>query len=93
MSELPGGRMDHRPVHFFWLLDCSSSMSVNGKISALNFAVREAIPEMRQVASDNAAAQLMVRVDHFFQRGPVARPGTDTDRGLPVVRCWNHRDH
>lgn len=57
--------MDHRPVHFFWLLDCSSSMSVNGKISSLNFAVREAIPEMRRVAHENATAQLMVRVITF----------------------------
>ena len=65
MSELPGGRMEYRPVHFFWLLDCSYSMSINGKIGALNFAVHEAIPEMRQVASENASAQLLVRVITF----------------------------
>ena len=65
MSELPGGRMAYRPVHFFWLLDCSTSMSINGKISSLNFAVKEAIPEMRQVASENASAQLLVRVITF----------------------------
>jgi uncharacterized protein YegL len=57
--------MDFRPVHFFWLLDCSSSMSVNGKISSLNFAVREAIPEMLRVARENATAQLMVRAITF----------------------------
>ena len=65
MSELPGGRMAYRPVHFFWLLDCSYSMSINGKIGALNFAVHEAIPQMRQVASENASAQLLVRVITF----------------------------
>lgn len=65
MSELPGGRMAYRPVHFFWLLDCSSSMSINGKIGSLNFAVKEAIPEMRQAASENASAQLLVRVITF----------------------------
>lgn len=57
--------MAHRPVHFFWLLDCSGSMSINGKISTLNFAVREAIPEMQRVAHENATAQLMVRVVTF----------------------------
>lgn len=65
MSELPGGRMAYRPVHFFWLLDCSTSMSINGKIGSLNFAVHEAIPEMRQAASENASAQLLVRVITF----------------------------
>jgi uncharacterized protein YegL len=57
--------MAHRPVHFFWLLDCSGSMSINGKISTLNFAVHEAIPEMQRVAHENATAQLMVRVITF----------------------------
>jgi uncharacterized protein YegL len=61
MTDIPGGPMAARPVHFFWLLDCSSSMGVNGKIGALNFAIREAIPEMRRVADDNPSAQLMVR--------------------------------
>lgn len=65
MSELPGGRMAYRPVHFFWLLDCSFSMSINGKMGELNFAVQEAIPEMRQAASENASAQLLVRVITF----------------------------
>lgn len=65
MSELPGGRMAYRPVHFFWLLDCSTSMSINGKIASLNFAVKEAIPEMRQAAGENASAQLLVRVITF----------------------------
>jgi uncharacterized protein YegL len=65
MSEIPGGKMDFRPVHFFWLLDCSGSMSVNGKISSLNFAIREAIPEMQRVTKENATAQLMVRVITF----------------------------
>jgi uncharacterized protein YegL len=65
MSEIPGGVMAHRPVHLFWLLDCSGSMSINGKIESLNFAVREAIPEIQRVAHENATAQLMVRVITF----------------------------
>jgi uncharacterized protein YegL len=65
MSEIPGGAMAHRPVHFFWLLDCSGSMSINGKIQELNYAVREALPDMQRVAHENATAQLMVRVVTF----------------------------
>jgi len=65
VSEIPGGRMASRPLHFIWLLDCSGSMSVNGKISELNFAIREAIPEMQQAARDNPAASLVVRAVTF----------------------------
>ena len=77
MSEIPGGKMAHRPVHFFWLLDCSGSMSINGKISTLNFAVHEAIPEMQRVAHENATAQLMVRVI-TFSSGAQWHVGTPT---------------
>lgn len=65
MSDIPGGPMQSRPVHFFWILDCSYSMAVNGKMAALNFAIREAIPEMRAVALDNPAASLLVRTLAF----------------------------
>jgi uncharacterized protein YegL len=65
MSELPGGEMAHRPLHFLWLLDCSSSMTMNGKITSLNFAMRECLPEMRRVAASNPAATLEVRVITF----------------------------
>ncbi|MCX4978327.1 VWA domain-containing protein [Streptomyces sp. NBC_00620] len=57
--------MASRPVHFFWILDTSYSMGVNGKIGALNFAIKEALPEMRAVAKDNPAASLMVRALTF----------------------------
>ncbi|WP_040911825.1 vWA domain-containing protein [Wenjunlia vitaminophila] len=57
--------MANRPAHFIWLLDCSGSMSVNGKIGELNFAIREAIPEMQQAALSNPAASLLVRAVTF----------------------------
>lgn len=57
--------MAYRPVHFLWLLDCSLSMSMNGKIAALNYAIREALPEMRRVADDNASAKLLLRALTF----------------------------
>jgi uncharacterized protein YegL len=63
--DLPGGSMASRPVHFIWLLDCSGSMSVNGKIAELNFAIREAIPEMQSAARSNPGASLLVRAVSF----------------------------
>ncbi|WP_042410445.1 vWA domain-containing protein [Streptacidiphilus carbonis] len=56
--------MASRPVHFFWLLDCSYSMQ-GDKIAQLNYAIREAVPEMRSVAEGNPAAQLLVRTMTF----------------------------
>lgn len=61
----PGGELSARPLHFIWLVDCSGSMSVDGKIQALNSAVREAIPHMRKVADDNPYAQVLVRAVAF----------------------------
>jgi uncharacterized protein YegL len=63
--DTPGGEMNFRPVHFFWILDGSSSMGVEGKIAELNFAIRDAIPDMRRVAGDNPKASLVVRVLTF----------------------------
>ncbi len=57
----PGGAIASRPLHFFWLADCSGSMSEDGKIQALNHAIREAIPHMRRVADDNPNATILVR--------------------------------
>ncbi|MFI9587629.1 tellurium resistance protein [Streptomyces sp. NPDC052236] len=56
--------MENRPVHFIWILDVSYSM-MGEKIGQLNYAIREAIPEMRSVAHDNPAAQLLLRVLTF----------------------------
>ncbi|MEJ8641846.1 VWA domain-containing protein [Streptomyces sp. MS1.HAVA.3] len=64
MSDIPGGPMANRPVHFIWLLDCSYSMQ-GEKIGQLNYAIREAVPEMRAVAQDNPAAQLLLRTMTF----------------------------
>lgn len=40
-------------------------MTIKGKIGELNFALREAIPEMRSVAQGNPTAQLLLRVITF----------------------------
>lgn len=65
MSRRPGGELTTRPLHFIWICDCSGSMSVDGKIQELNFAIREAIPEMRRVADENPYADVLVRAIKF----------------------------
>jgi len=66
MPELkrPGGALATRPLHFIWMVDCSGSMH-GDKIGAVNNAIQEAIPEMRDAASENPNAQLMIRTVQF----------------------------
>lgn len=65
MANRPGGALAKRPLYFIWLADCSGSMSVDGKIQTLNVAIRDAIPHMRTVASENPNAQVLVRSIRF----------------------------
>lgn len=64
-KKRPGGAIASRPQHFIWIADCSGSMKVDGKIQALNNAIREAIPHMRDVAAENPNAQVLVRAVKF----------------------------
>ncbi|HOV48741.1 MAG TPA: VWA domain-containing protein [Anaerolineae bacterium] len=65
MMRRPGGELATRPLHFIWIADCSGSMSQDGKIQALNTAIREAIPHMQKVADENPNAQVLVRAIKF----------------------------
>ncbi len=65
MNIRPGGQLATRPLHFIWIADCSGSMETDGKIQALNMAIREAIPHMQKVASENPNAQVLVRAIKF----------------------------
>lgn len=65
MANRPGGEMATRPLHFIWITDCSGSMSVDGRIQALNNAIRETIPHMQDVADENPNAQVLVRAVKF----------------------------
>jgi uncharacterized protein YegL len=65
MNKRPGGELASRPLHFVWIADSSGSMEQDGKIQALNNAIREAIPHMRKVAEDNPNAQVLVRAVKF----------------------------
>ncbi len=61
MSERPGSTLAARPLHFFILADCSGSMASDGKMQALNNAIRETIPHLIDVASQNPHARMLVR--------------------------------
>ena len=65
MSKRPGGELASRPLHVIWIADSSGSMQQDGKIQALNNAIREAIPHMKKVADDNPNAQVLVRAVKF----------------------------
>ena len=65
MAKRPGGELAARELHFIWIADCSGSMGVDGKIEALNNAIDEAVPHMRDVATDNPNAKLLIRAISF----------------------------
>ena len=44
--QRPGGELATRPIHFFWVVDCSGSM-YGEKIGIVNNTIQECIPEMR----------------------------------------------
>jgi uncharacterized protein YegL len=60
-----GGTTTRRPLHFFWLLDVSGSMGHDGKIQALNTAIDETLPLLREDAAVNPQAQMFVRALAF----------------------------
>lgn len=65
MQGRPGGTFARRPLHLIWLLDASGSMRVDGKIQALNVAIRETIPHLAAAAADNPGSELLARAVAF----------------------------
>jgi uncharacterized protein YegL len=64
-ARLGGPLAARREVHFFWLLDGSTSMLRGSRIQSLNFAVASAIPEMQRAASQQWKAKVLVRALRF----------------------------
>lgn len=62
---MPGGSISGRPLHFIWIADCSGSMYADGKMQALNSAIKESIPHMQQIADSNPHAELLIRAISF----------------------------
>lgn len=65
MPERPGSRLASRPLHLFFVADCSGSMASDGKIRALNAAIREALPHLSTLAESNPHAEIFVRCIAF----------------------------
>lgn len=63
-NPIPAFGVSKRNLHFFWLVDSSSSMS-GAKIQSLNQSVRNALPEVRRVASENPHVNVFMRVIKF----------------------------
>ena len=64
----PTIRLASRPLHFFYLCDGSGSMASQGKIQALNQAIRQSLPAMATVARQNPEARVLVRAVRFADR-------------------------
>jgi uncharacterized protein YegL len=65
MTDLAAERPAAAPLHVIWLVDSSGSMSVDGKMQELGFAIREALPELQRAARDNPAADVLVSAVRF----------------------------
>ena len=61
----PNVRLSNRPLHFIYLCDCSGSMAAQGKMQALNQAIRQSLPGMEEVAEHNPEARVLVRAVRF----------------------------
>lgn len=57
--------MQGRPLHFIFLCDCSGSMGMDGKIQALNTAIREVLPIMAKEQDSNIHAEVLIRAVKF----------------------------
>jgi len=77
---VPGLEIAKRQLNFYYLLDTSGSMTMNGRIQALNQSVRQSIPGMSEAASSQPNAMLKV---HAIEFSTSARwhtyPGVDVD--------------
>jgi uncharacterized protein YegL len=60
----PGGELASRPLHFFWVVDCSGSM-YGEKIGIVNNTIQSVLPEMVDEAANNPNAQLFIRTLKF----------------------------
>ena len=65
MNDRLGGEVGRQPLHFFLVLDVSGSMQRDGRIQALNNAIRAVVPHLRDEAAANPHAQILVRVLTF----------------------------
>jgi uncharacterized protein YegL len=94
MDKRPGGTMARRELHFIWLLDTSGSMNADGKIQALNVAIRETIPHLQSLARENANVDVLVRAVTFSSgaRWHIAEPTLVANLRWNDVTAVGHTD-
>jgi uncharacterized protein YegL len=73
-------------LHLIWMFDCSGSMKVDGKIEALNRAIRQAIPLMQKTAEASPNVQLLVRAIAFSDG---ARWHIEQPTPIEELEWWN----
>ncbi|WP_130472628.1 vWA domain-containing protein [Candidatus Magnetaquicoccus inordinatus] len=61
---VPAGEVAKRTLHFFWLADCSGSMS-GTKMATLNQSIREVLPEIAEVVKDHPQVRVEMRAIRF----------------------------
>ncbi len=90
----PGARLAGRPLHFIFLLDGSGSMATDGKIEALNTAIREALPHLRDLGDQNPFVEILVRAVVFADgaRWHIAEPTPVHDVSWPPVVAGGFTD-
>lgn len=94
MTFRPGARLAGRPLHFVFLLDGSGSMAVDGKIDALNQSIRDALPHLRDLGSQNPFVEILVRAVVFGDgaRWHIADPTPVHDVSWPTVTAGGFTD-
>jgi uncharacterized protein YegL len=65
VGKRPGGEIARRQLHFIWIVDCSYSMAVDGRIQQLNYAIEEALSHLRATADENPFAEMLMQVIKF----------------------------
>ena len=81
MSDRLGGALARKPLHFIFVLDVSGSMLRGGRIQALNNAITEVLPHLRDEARANPHAELLIRVLAFANEPQLDHRGADLRRG------------
>ncbi|WP_278256484.1 hypothetical protein [Nocardioides convexus] len=98
MSDRLGGALARKPLHFIFVLDVSGSMLRGGRIQALNNAITEVLPHLKDEARANPHAESAGAGAGLRQRTAVGHRATDPGgpgaldpaggRAARVHRAW-----
>jgi uncharacterized protein YegL len=86
MSLLDKVEIPRRAMTLFFLIDSSGSMD-GSKIGAVNAAIEEVIPMLRELSEENADAQIKIAVLEFSDNARWLTPSGPVD---PAQFHWNH---